>query len=725
MKTFRPLSKFKPHCAFILLLLAFSQTGSAQQQKIDSLLAELKHHPKADTIKVQLLSELAFQYTNAFPDSTIILAKQAYELATKLGYDYGKSRALIHWGIGSFLTSNTTLAIAQNNEALQICERNHDQKGISSVYNNLAIIYDDQGDYKTSLGYYFKSLKIRQDTKDKWGIASSYNNIGNTYLELGNYAEALSYLFKGLLIREEIQDEDAVSNSLSNIAGAYFMLGKYKEALDYNYRALAIDERAGNKQGIMSSLIIIGGVYHNQNELEKALNSYKKALKLAEEMENPQSIALCLMNIGELYISLKNYTDAEACFTKALTTWHENLDLTSIAVSNTNLGIIYLNTGRVQKSIESLQKGFALASQIGNQFNTLKASENLATAYAQLGDFKNAYVYIKQNLAYKDSLFNEETVKKAHQIEFDFLLTKKQNEITLLQKDKSIQNAENEKQRFLLVALTLITCLIAIIAVVFYRNRQKEKASKELILLQKQEIEKQTLTLEELNLLKDKTFSVLSHDLRSPLASLSGLMMLMDHHAISPEEFDTLKDKLNHQLKGVSLLLDNLLHWSKSHIQSNYPLSKESCSVKELAEQNIALLDEMSVPKNIKLDVNISDNLFVYANRDQVDIVIRNLLSNAFKFTKPEGNISIQAERKDHQVVLSVKDSGVGMSEEYISHLFTNTPNQSKYGTSGEKGTGIGLLLCKEFITKNNGSIWVTSKLGEGSTFYISLPMAA
>jgi signal transduction histidine kinase len=708
---------------FIFFLFSFQFTFG-QQQHIDSLLIALKHHPQNDTIKIQLLSGLAYNYTNIFPDSTILFAKQAYTLAHKLHYEFGMARSLIHWGIGSFLTSKSELAIAQNNEALAICQKINDRKGVGSVYNNLAIIYVDQGNYKLSLEYYFKSLKIREEINDKRGVAANYNNIGNTYLEMGNYTEALSYLFKGLLLREENNDEDAVSNSLSNIAGVYFHLEKYKEALDYNLRSLAIDERSGNKQGIMSSLIIIGGVYHNQKEHKKALDAYTKALKLSEEMENPQSIALCLMNIGEEYISQEKYTDAEKFFMQALPIWQDNLDQTSIAVSQTDLGIIYLHTGRVQKSIEYLTKGFNTASELGNKFNALKASENLAMAYEKANDYKQANLFLKKHIAYKDSLFNEESNKKAHQIEFDFILGKKQNEIALLQKDKSIQNAKSEKQNFLSLTLTLVSCLITVIAFIFYRSRQKEKASKEKIVKQKQEIEKQAQALEELNLFKDKTFSVLSHDLRSPVASLSNIMMLMDQQVITPAEFDSLKDTLNGQLKSVSLLLDNLLHWSKSHMQGDHVSPKAMCSVIDLANQSVSLLKDMVTQKNIELQVNIPDNIKVYANCDQVDIVIRNLLSNAIKFTKSGGRITMEASEKNNQVEIAVEDTGVGMSDEYLTHLFSNTPNDSSYGTGGEKGTGIGLLLCKEFVEKNGGTITVKSELGKGSAFIITLPKA-
>lgn len=720
-----PIFKLKSLCVCLFFVLMLTQHIHAQRHRIDSLLAELKHHPQNDTTKVKILFHLAYQYNNVYPDSTVLLSKQAYILASKLHYEFGQSKSLMYWAIGSFINSNVELAIAQSKEALIICERINDQKGISDIYNNLANMYVDQGDYKTGLSYYLKSLKIRLETNDKRGAAANYNNIGNTYLELGNYAESLSYLFKGLLLREELNDEEAISNSLSNIAGVYFYLGKNKEALDYNLRSLAIDERSGNKQGIMSSLILVGGVYVNQHEPDKALEAFTKALKISEEMENTGSIALCLMNIGEVYISQKKYIEAEASFKKALTIWEENQDQSSIATTNTNLGIIYLHTGRVQKSLQYLTKGYTIASAIGNKYGTLNASKHLASAYEQLGDFKTANIFLNKHVAFKDSLFNEESNKKTQQIGFDFLLTKKQNEITLLQKDKSIQNAENERQRFLSLTLTLVSCLIAVIAIVFYRSRQKEKASKELILKQKQEIEKQAHTLEELNLLKDKTFSVLSHDLRSPVASLSNLMMLMDEHVITPEEFEMLRDKLNRQLKAVSLLLDNLLHWSKSHIQGDHIVSKEKCSVQELAAQNIMLLKEMAILKNIELTLNIPESLHVYANRDQVDIVIRNLLSNALKFTNPDGKTTINAQTKDDQILLSVEDTGVGMSEEYISHLFSNTPNESNYGTGGEKGTGIGLLLCKEFVTKNNGTISVTSKPGIGTTFWISLPMAS
>jgi signal transduction histidine kinase len=713
------LSLFK---LFFLFIPAFYfQSADAQKPAIDSILLALRQHPQEDTTRVQLLSDLAYNYHTISPDSTTLLAKQAYELAEKLHYEKGLADALKHWAIGSYIMSQYDNAIEYNEKALAIYEKLGEKKGSGAILNNIAIIRHNQGDFQTALNYYNRSLEIRIEVDDKRGIGASYNNIGNTYSDMGSYAEALYNLFRGLQIRERLNDKQAVANSLANIANIYFLLGKYNESLNYSFKAISTLEGLGSKDGSIQTYVAIGGVYHVQKKHDKALEYFGKALKLSEEMGSKHSIALCLSNIGEEFVSQHKYKEAEKYYENAMTLVKESGDLPSVAINHIGLGIVNLKTSRIQKSVEHFLLSYQIATEIGSRLHILESAQYLGDAYEKLGDLKNSNFYLRKYVAYKDSIFNDELAKRSQQLEFDFLLDKKQKEIALLEKDRSIQQEINNRSRVITFSLAILIIISFIFIWILYQSRQKVSKVNTVTLHQKEEIERQAKELVELNILKDKLLSIMSHDLRSPLASLTGILSLLDQDMISPEEFVMLKNGMNKQLSSVSLLLDNLLHWSRSQLQGEGSMQKEIVQMDEIIERNIALLQEAAKRKDILLIYNNTQSYTAYADPNHVDIVIRNLISNSIKFTNRSGSIQLNVEIAQPELKVSVIDNGIGMSEEVCKQIFERLHTSSS-GTDGEKGTGLGLLLCKDFVHQNNGTIGVTSKQGEGSTFYFTLP---
>ena len=229
--------------------------------------------------------------------------------------------------------------------------------------------------------------------------------------------------------------------------------------------------------------------------------------------------------------------------------------------------------------------------------------------------------------------------------------------------------------------------------------------------------------LKELNATKDKLFSIIAHDLRNPLQVLLFSAELLCKHF---DNFDAEKKKefINKIYVGtnqVSELLENLLEWSKSQrgvIESKF----EKIDLDILAGENIDLFKENGEKKNILLRSDIGKGIYAFADRNMIRIVIRNLISNAIKFTKNGGQVTITASVSPGSVHVSVSDTGIGINEDNLSHLFRIDKQKSTLGTAKEKGSGLGLILCKEFVEKNNGTITVTSTPGEGSNFTFTLP---
>lgn len=256
----------------------------------------------------------------------------------------------------------------------------------------------------------------------------------------------------------------------------------------------------------------------------------------------------------------------------------------------------------------------------------------------------------------------------------------------------------------------------------FDETETKVLEQNKLLRKQKQEIESQKETLSIINQEKNTLFSIVAHDLRSPFHSLQGLLQLAENNQIPEKEFNLLVGKISQNVHYTSALLENLLAWSLSQMQG-HNISPAIVDLAEVSEQNLGSLRGPALQKEILLENNIKPGTCLWADQGSVNLIIRNLLSNAIKFSPVGKKISLSAFESSAQWQITVADQGVGMDENMLKSLFS-LKTKTQTGTMNEKGTGLGLLLCKSYVEKNGGSIWVESELGKGTTFFISLPKA-
>jgi ligand-binding sensor domain-containing protein/signal transduction histidine kinase len=276
-----------------------------------------------------------------------------------------------------------------------------------------------------------------------------------------------------------------------------------------------------------------------------------------------------------------------------------------------------------------------------------------------------------------------------------------------------------------IMALILIIFKVRISAIerqkVLLEQQVQERSSP--VLLQKQELEYQAAQLNEINNQKNKLFSIISHDLRSPLNSLTGIMSLLDPNILTKDDLANMKSHISERIDHISSVMENLLSWSKSQLEGEV-LNSKLFSVSQIINSKINLFNPIAIKKQIKLVSIANTEIKVYADINQTKAVLRNLINNAIKFTKVGGTISVDVRKKDNMAIISVKDSGVGMSLSQQEKLFEVQSGLSTEGTAGEKGVGLGLLLVKEFVEKNNGRVWIESEEGVGSTFYFTLALS-
>ena len=240
----------------------------------------------------------------------------------------------------------------------------------------------------------------------------------------------------------------------------------------------------------------------------------------------------------------------------------------------------------------------------------------------------------------------------------------------------------------------------------------------------KEKIELQFVQLQELNATKDKFFSIISHDLRSPFNSFLGLTQIMAEELpnLTMDEIQKFADSMRKSATNLYRLLENLLEWSQIQ-QGLIPYNPELIRLLPVVKESVEMILESAKNKQIEIIFDIPPDIEVYAENNSLQTIIRNLVSNAVKFTPKGGNIHIFAKSNpDNSVEISVNDSGIGMKPAMIENLFKLDVSTSRKGTEGELSTGLGLFICKEFIEKHGGKLWVESQEGKGSTFTFLLP---
>jgi len=255
----------------------------------------------------------------------------------------------------------------------------------------------------------------------------------------------------------------------------------------------------------------------------------------------------------------------------------------------------------------------------------------------------------------------------------------------------------------------------------FENERALAEERAQAIMEQNIQITEQNKALEKVNEEKNRLFSIVSHDLKSPMDAINGYLLLISDDYLQGEEKAKIEAELIDQTKYTSDLLVNLLTWAKMQMEG-ITMNPVRVNMKELVEET--MVDKMTIAarKDISLSVSVNEGIEVMTDKDMLQIVLRNLLKNALKFTPEGGEISVKVRRKNNVMELSVRDTGMGIPTDRRDQLFT-LKTRSTYGTNKEKGTGLGLMMCKEFMDSQNGAIWFESKLGVGSVFYITLPV--
>lgn len=524
--------------------------------------------------------------------------------------------------------------------------------------------------------------------------ASRYlNDIAFLYWNHNMYAKAVEYYEKSLALNNVIDNENGIAMIQNNLGMLYADLQNYDKSLENFSKTLAARRSLKENIGIISALINRSVVYNNLKRFDESINDLQEALTLARSMNDMDQMKSVYGMLSETY-EKNGQIDLSLQYFDLYRSFHEQVQRKIV--------------GEVSKKLEeeSVQKKLIEAEINAKELELLRNKLELAEKEREISNIDSI----------NQSLYNN--------------LSRAEIELQLLERDAELRMQEaklNEERAQSLEKQQLLTYIIAFIIVVslllisflIYFNYQRTKNINKQLTKTNELLEKQGLELAEANDVKNKLFSIVAHDLRSPFYAIKSFFLITDDYEL-PQELTKAFSQLKIQLFETTVLLENLLNWSSTQMHNNKP-NLSTFDLKKVVEQNIKSVSPLAQQKQLIIKDKVPPNTKIEADPGIVDVVLRNLIQNAIKFSTTGGEIEIDAFGNNGTINVSVKDTGVGIEKEKQKEIFQFKTNKSTLGTNKEHGSGLGLYLCAELLKKNNGTLNLFSEPGKGSTFTFTL----
>jgi len=572
-------------------------------------------------------------------------------------------------------------------------------------------------DYEKAMGFFIRCLAIEDSLDLESQRVLTYVAIARVFEVVGDYYKSAEFLDQALKLNEDQRDINCLAMILNNLGKVKASMGKAEEAFAHFEQVLRYREDT-DKSFEAEALFNLGHLYTLQGNFTQALASHKKALAITRKLKDEHTEALTLHDIGILYGLMGNDEKSMANHLVALEIRLALKDKRGMASSYNNIGWLYHKLKNPEKAIENGLLALESGRESQAQEEIFKSYELLSQAYKDEEDFKNALMYKELSGAINEFIQNEKQERQLLETQNRYVVGKKEVEIENLEALRIDREREIAAQKQYKDILSVVVALVGIIALLIFVLYLVKRRSNRILEAAKHEVQQQNIKLQDLNHTKDKFFSIISHDLKGPLNSLTSFSRLLIEHTdnLTREEIQMLAADLDKSLKNLFALLENLLEWSRSQT-GNIDFTGEVFDMREILEMNKNLLESQAKNKRISIVIDPMEECMVKLHKHSISTVVRNLISNAIKFSREGGTIRLGIKKTKDLLSVSVADNGVGMSQEVVNKLFRLDQKHSTQGTAHEKGTGLGLILCKEFIEKNGGKIRVQSESGKGSVF--------
>ena len=656
---------------------AFAQKDSIDfyHEKISRLTHSLNFSENTPEY-IDNLNQLSYYQRLIEQDSMLVNSERALALSKKNKYIQGELEALANLATLYLYTGQTDKSIEFSLETIKNPELSSFPKTEMKIYNILGQGYYFKNDYPSTYTQFLHTLAIAEKNSDQFHLFRMNMNLGTIFSRLEDNEEALKYYAVAFKHVKNLKDPTKEAMMLSNMAFLNIELGNLNQAKIELDETLALLEKNKQTTWLAWTYSTLGLYYLTLNDFDNALVNYQKSLDMHDEFNDVKAKADIKYGLGRSYLGLNNLVKAEANI-------NESVMLYASSDYDTGLEKAYRTLYEISKSkddvAESL-KYLELTEKLSNDNFKKKNRRNLTMLNAKLN-------------------FEKETEN-----------LKAQNELAI-----------NQQRKYVKWALAALFTSLVIVFLILNANKREKLLNKKLA-NQAKILNKNQEALTQINSNQDRLFSIVGHDLRGPIISLNEILTLYLEDPEGKDYFEKFAPQLKEDLEQVQFTMDNLLHWGKTQMQGN-TINVRSISVRNELDIILQLFRNEINKKAITINNQVAVNHSVFADLQQFNVIFRNLINNAIKFTPNEGMITIKTKIKDKNLVIQVSDTGVGMTESDVQKLFSDTENFSNYGTNLEKGTGLGLRLVKAMVIKNSGEIIVKSEPNKGSQFIVQLPV--
>lgn len=593
-------------------------------------------------------------------------------------------------------------AIQLGKEALKIYINLQDRSGEARANNYLGITYVNTGAIEIAYEYHIAALNAAEIAGNSNQIAYSYNNIGEVFRLKNNVVSATENIQRAIQIFESINDSRGLAYCYVNLGRLYVAQDDPDRALELFEKAekIAVNLNLEEMQGRI--LLAIARISQKSGDFLRAENSYFTLENLYRKLNYQKGLA-------EVWSGLSDVFYQKGDFQKALDYSLRSLELNKRIlnavgeVNNLNsLAGIYLALNNLNSGERFLSLALKKSAVLNSASLTASTYKSYYKLYKKTGRLDSALYYYEKYNTLKDSIVTKDEMIKLGELESLIKFEKSEREKEILQ-----HSLDNQiRQRNYLVVIAALFLIIAIILT--FRYFEKKKISDE---------------LNRINIVKDKFFRIIAHDLREPFAAtFSALGLLRDQYdELSESDKKETIAIISNLIKKDFDLLENLLMWAKNQ-RREIKFEPVTIHLKGVVEKIVVLISSRISSKNISVENFCEDGETVLADEEMLNAILRNVIFNAVKFTNNGGRIIISCKQIDGGSVITIKDNGIGMDKNTIKDLYSLDTKNTSIGTSGESGSGLGMILVKEFVDAHKGNIEIESEPGQGTAVTIILP---
>ncbi|WAC13124.1 tetratricopeptide repeat-containing sensor histidine kinase [Dyadobacter pollutisoli] len=551
--------------------------------------------------------------------------------------------------------------------------------------------------------------------------AKAYNHIAKSYYVTGSYFESLSYADSALALSKERAFVPEIAVAINTRGLIYLGQNRLTEAIPEFSRALVLNEQLKDSARIAANYFNIGLAYDELGQFQKAFSNLEKALLVAKQCKDGHLNQMSLNRIGEIYYHSKNYKQALYYFRSALG-FSAYQDQWEKGFAYSGMAQVLYEMKQYPQALDYAGQSYTLMKKLNADWDTERAAHILSKCYAALKNYQKAYEYQAIARAYGDSILNE---KKEQEINYLHLQDKKAENLELLRENEHSRQVIRGNR--IVITLTTLFSLLLLAALLLLRQNiiRKNTLNQELkhrnteIEQQKEEIKAQREELVSINRTKDRVLSVIGHDLRSPFASVRQALELIRSGDLDKDDQQMVFEDFGNQIGLVSELIDNLLAWASSQ-QNGAAIRFKKVNLTEATKKVLSIYKYSFEQKKQQIIYSSPEDVFIEADENHIKIILQNILSNAIKFTPQNGTINVFYTQENDFRAVHIRDNGMGMTKAKLASLFKSSGVAiNEKGTEREPGTGLGLLLIKQFIEENKGRIEVKSEKGKGSEFIV------